>query len=320
MADNDNIDRGDEVKDAKDLGKTDDGKEVKGLKPEDDKSPDAADPDKAAKDKLDDEGDETPEEKAEREKAEAEAEAKRRIRIPKHRFDEVQAKARAREQQLLEEIEKLKSGQRTEATQKTVAEAKAKVDELKDKYEDLMKDGKFDDARKVRKQIDYMQDELIDLKTSIKTAESRAEAIQQLQFDAQLAKFEAQYPVINPDHDDFDEAKTNEVDALFNVYVKAGTPRAQALSKAVKYVLGEPPSAKATDAAAEAAKKRAEEARRKAADAAGKQPPNLNGHGKDSDKGGKGGEGSIDVMKLSQDKFAKLDAETLSKLRGDEVT
>ena len=36
-------------------------------------------------------------------------------------------------------------------------------------------------------------------------------------------------------------------------------------------------------------------------------------------KAGSGGEHGIDVMRLSQDKFAKLDEETKAKLRGDEI-
>ena len=37
------------------------------------------------------------------------------------------------------------------------------------------------------------------------------------------------------------------------------------------------------------------------------------------DKAGKAGELGIDVMRMSQEKFAKLDEETKAKLRGDEL-
>ena len=140
------VDRGDEVKSPLDTaGKGgDEGDAGKG------------DADDAAKgDKLD-EGEETPEEKAERERLEAEEAKKRNIRIPKSRFDEAQAKARAREQALLEEIDRLKGGQQASATQKAVSDMKSKIDELQDKYEDLILDGKKDEARKIRKQVDAM--------------------------------------------------------------------------------------------------------------------------------------------------------------------
>ena len=270
-------------------------------------------------DKLD-EGDETPEEKAERERQEAEEAKKRNIRIPKSRFDEAQAKARAREQALLEEIEKLKGGQQATSTQKAVADTKAKIEELQDKYEDLILDGKKDDARKIRKQIDVMREQLVDYQTSIKSDGARRAAIEELTYNAQLASFESQYPQLNPEHDDFDDEQTNEVASLLETFVKAGERRDKALAKAVKYVLGAPPAQKTSDAAKLLAEERAKKAREKAAEADKKQPPSTGKTGLDSDKAGGGGGGQgIDVMRLSQDKFAKLEEDTLAKLRGDEV-
>lgn len=300
------VDRGDEVKSPLDeAGKGGEG--------------DDAGKDGAAKgDKLD-EGDETPEEKAEREKQEAEEAKKRNIRIPKSRFDEAQAKARQREQALLEEIEKLKGGQQASATQKAVSDMKSKIEELQDKYEDLILDGKKDEARKVRKQVDAMREELVEYQTSVKSDAARKAAVEELSYNAQLAGFEAKYPALNPEHEDFDEDQTNEVATLLNAFVKSGTKRSEALAKAVKYVLGAPPEQKVSDAAKALAEERAKKAREKAAEADKKQPPNSAKVGLDSDKAGKGGEQGIDVMRLSQDKFSKLDEETKAKLRGDEL-
>lgn len=269
-------------------------------------------------DKLD-EGDETPEEKAERERLEAEEAKKRNIRIPKSRFDEAQAKARAREQALLEEIERLKSGQQASTTQKAISDMRAKIEELQDKYEDLILDGKKDEARKIRKQVEAMRGELVEYQTSVKSDAARKAAIEELTYNAQLANFEAKYPVINPEHEDFDEDITNEVAMLLNAFVKSGTNRADALAKAVKYVLGNPPEQKVSDAAKALAEERARKAREKAAEANNKQPPSMSKVGLDSDKAGKGGELGIDVMRMSQEKFAKLDEETKAKLRGDEL-
>lgn len=269
-------------------------------------------------DKLD-EGDETSEEKAEREKQEAEEAKKRNIRIPKSRFDEAQAKARAREQSLLEEIEKLKGGQQASVTQKAISDMKSKIEELQDKYEDLILDGKKDEARKIRKQVDTMREGLVEYQTSVKSDAARKAAVDELSYNAQLAGFEAKYPALNPDHEDFDEDRTNEVATLLNAFVNSGTKRADALAKAVKYVLGAPPEQKASDAGKVLAEQRAKAAREKAAEADKKQPPNSAKIGLDSDKAGKGGEQGIDVMRLSQDKFSKLDEETKAKLRGDEL-
>lgn len=300
------VDRGDEVKSPLDTaGKGGD---------EGDAGKDGA----AKGDQLD-EGEETPEEKAERERLEAEEAKKRNIRIPKSRFDEAQAKARQREQALLEEIEKLKGGQQASATQKAVSDMRAKIEELQDKYEDLILDGKKDEARKVRKQVDAMREELVEYQTSVKSDAARKAAVDELSYNAQLAGFEAKYPALNPEHEDFDEDQTNEVATLLNAFVKSGTKRADALAKAVKYVLGAPPEKKVGEAASLLAAERAKKAREKAAEAINKQPPNTAKVGLDSDKAGKGGELGIDVMRLSQDKFSKLDEETKAKLRGDEL-
>lgn len=268
---------------------------------------------------IDKELEETPEEKAERERLEAEEAKKRNIRIPKARFDEAQAKARAREQALLEEIEKLKGGQQASTTQKAISDMRAKIEELQDKYEDLILDGKKDEARKVRKQVDGMREELVEYQTSMKSDAARRAAVDELSYNAQLAGFEAKYPVLNPEHEEFDEDKTNEVATLLDAFAKAGTRRADALAKAVKYVLGNPPEQKVTDAAKALAEERARKAREKAAEANRRQPPSTSRVGLDSDKAGNGGELGIDVMRLSQDKFAKLDEETKARLRGDEL-
>ena len=305
-------DRGDDFKSPLDNA----GKGDKLGDDEDDKSKDKGD--KADPDK---EGEETEEEKAERLRLEAEEEKKKRIRIPKSRFDEALGKAKQREQALLDEIEKLKGGQQASATAKAVKDMRTEIDKLQDKYEDLILDGKKDEARKVRRQVEELRDELSEYQTNTKSEAARKAAIDEMSYNAQLAGYEAKYPALNPEHEDFDEDKTDEVATLLNAFVKAGQKRADALAKAVKYVLGAPPAAGKggdDDKAKELADQRAAEARKKAADANKKQPPNGKDVGLDSDKaGGKGGD--VDVLRLSQDKFAKLDEETKAKLRGDTI-
>ena len=301
----DSVDRGDDFKSPLDTA----GKGDKLGDDEDDKSKDKGD--KADPDK---EGEETEEEKAERLRLEAEEEKKKRIRIPKSRFDEALGKAKQREQALLDEIEKLKGGQQASATAKAVKDMRAEIDKLQDKYEDLILDGKKEEARKVRRQVEALRDELSEYQTNTKSEAARKAAIDEMSYNAQLAGYEAKYPALNPEHEDFDEDKTNEVATLLNAFVKAGQKRADALAKAVKYVLGAPPAA-----GKELADQRAAEARKKAADANKKQPPNAKDVGLDSDKAGGGKGGDVDVLRLSQDKFAKLDEETKAKLRGDTI-
>ena len=303
------VDRGDDFKSPLDNA----GKGDK-LGDEDDKSEDKAD--------LDKEGEETEEEKAERLRLEAEEEKKKRIRIPKSRFDEALGKAKQREQALLDEIEKLKGGQQASATATAVRDMRTEINKLQDKYEDLILDGRKDEARKVRRQVEELRDELSEYQTSTKSEAARKAAIDEMSYNAQLAGYEAKYPALNPEHEDFDEDKTDEVATLLNAFVKAGQKRADALAKAVKYVLGAPPAAGKggdDDKSKGLADQRAAEARKKAADANKKQPPNGKGIGLDSDRAGGGKGGDVDVLRLSQDKFAKLDEETKAKLRGDTI-
>ena len=315
----DAADRGDDVKSPLDTA----GKGDKLDPDEDDKPKDeGGKEDKEGKGAKADEGDETPEEKAERERLEAEEERRKRVRIPKARFDEALGKAKAREQALLDEIEKLKGGQQASATAKAVREMRDEIDKLQDKYEDLILDGKKDEARKVRRQVEGLRDELSEYQTNTKSEAARKAAIDEMSYNAQLAGYEAKYPALNPEHEDFDEEKTDEVASLLTAFVKAGQKRADALAKAVKYVLGAPaaPSKGGDDDKAKGmAEQRAAEARKKAAEANKKQPPDGKNVGLDSDKAGGGNKGDIDIMRMTQDKFAKLDEETLSKLRGDEV-
>ena len=297
------VDRGDDFKSPLDSA----GKGDK-LGDEDDKSTDKGD-----KADLDKEGEETEEEKAERLRLEAEEEKKKRIRIPKSRFDEALGKAKQREQALLDEIEKLKGGQQASATAKAVKDMRAEIDKLQDKYEDLILDGKKDEARKVRLQVEELRDELSEYQTNTKSEAARKAAIDEMSYNAQLAGYEDKYTELKPENEDLDEDKTDEVATPPNAFVKAGQKRADALAKAVKYVLGAPPAAGKggdDDKAKELADRRAAEARKKAADANKKQPPNGKDVGLDSDKAGGGKGGDVDVLRLSQDKFAKLDEET----------
>lgn len=274
-------------------------------------------------------GDETEEEKAERLAAEEAATKKSRSRIPLSRHEEVlrtaREKAERREQALVEQIRALQAG-RTENQQRTVLKDMTdKIEELQDKYEDLVLDGKRDEARAVRREVTALQEQVNEYRTATVSAQTRNAAIETLKFEAALASAESDYPQINPDHPDaFDEDLTNEVAELTDSLVKAKKmARHEAFAKAVRYVLGPPKKideqAKDARAAAELAAQRAADARKKAADAAGKQPADSAKAGKDNDKGGDGGSGELDVLRLSQEKFAKLDEETKSRMRGDTV-
>lgn len=305
----DNLDRGDELPGAT--------PPVDAPKPADDPKPEDED---SLGDKVGEEEDEeTEEERAAREAEEAEAEKKKRIRIPKARFDDAMKKARSREQELLNQIEQLKAGQNQQQQQADLTKLQSSIEELQDKYEDLILDGKKDEARKVRKQLDAARDELVELKTTAKSEVARKAAIEELKYESTLANLEAQHPELNPDSELFDGEKVDEVVVLMEAFMARGFARPTALQKAAKYVLGEPAKGKGSQEEAEVVRqRRAEEARKKAADANKRQPAPINKTGIDSDKGG-GSPETVDVLRMSQEQFAKLDEATLARLRGDEV-
>jgi len=270
----------------------------------------------------DEEGEETDEEREEREAQEAEEARKRNIRIPKARFDEAVSKARAREAELNRRIEELEGQLGSTAQTDEISDMKSRIEEMQDKYEDLIMDGDKEAARKIRRQIDGMRDDLIELQTSTKSDFARKAAIDDMKYESALARVESEYPELNPDLDSFDDEKTDEVAVLVEAFMARGFNRHASLQKAVKYVMGEPKSrtkAVADEEAAVVKADRARKAREKAAEADKKQPAPIGKTGLDSDKAGVAGELGIDIMKLSQDKFSKLDEETKARLRGDDL-
>jgi hypothetical protein len=269
-------------------------------------------------DELAEDLEETDEERAEREAAEAEAEKKRRARIPLHRHEEILNKARQREAALAARLQAL---EQERAPRDETSDLRKQIDELQDKFEDLLFDGKKDEARKVRQQLDLARDQLVDMKSAQMSQATRQATIESLRYEQALAKAEADHPVLNPDSQDFDEDKADEVAELMGAFIKNGLTRFAALDKAVRYVMGATKpaaSSKPADNASEVMrKKREEDARRKAADTASRQPPDPSTTGKDNDKAGNAATGGVNIMKLSQQDFAKLDEDTLSRIRGD---
>lgn len=262
---------------------------------------------------------ETAEEKEAREAAELEEKKKANIRIPKHRLDEVVTKSKAREQALLEEIDRLKGGAQAVDFNKGITDLRAKISDLTDKYEDALLDGKKVEAKAARKQLDLLRDELLETQTAVKSTAAQRAAVDEVTFNSQLASVEATYDVLNPENPKYDDDKAREVVRLMNALIAVKSPRAKALTEAVHYVMGPPPAFKGEDKSAEIAKQRAEAARRKAAEADKKQPANAADVGVNSDRLGGGAPQSADVMKMTQVQFSKLTEDNLARLRGDIV-
>lgn len=313
-------DRGDELPDAQSAAVAGTG-EAESLSAEEEAEAARVAAEKLAAEAEEGDDTETEEEKAERLAAEEAAAKKAKARIPLSRHEEILAGARAREDALKAQLLQLQNARTESAQQKTVKEMQTKIDDLDDAYEEHILEGRKAEARAARVEARELREQLSEFRSATASAAARAGAIETLRWDAALAKAEQSYPELNPDDlEGYDDAKTNEVADLADALAtKQKIPRHEALEKAVKYVLGAPKAKGKTDGTVtDIAQRRAEEARRKALEAKGKQPASTDGAGKDMDKGG-GKDGELNPLKLSQDQFAKLEEETLARMRGDAV-
>lgn len=313
----DAIDRGDAFPEKDDSHLDDDAKKAIDAELKDDKKDEKVDDKKAdagKDDKKDDKKDVDDKDK--------------RIRVPKYRLDEVTQRARAREEQLLKELDEARKAAKAPESSKAIEDLQKKLDDADDKYEKALLDGKAEDAARLRTERRTLERQIsraeADALAGDKAGQAEQRAVDQLKYDMLLQRYEGDFPELNPDHEDFDEEKMSEVADLLKAF-GATMSRATALQRAVRYVMGPAKAAKGaedTDKVDEAAKKRQEReeaARKAAADVAKKQPPRTDKVGKDSDKAGSDPLDGRSIFKMSQEEFAKLPSTTLSKLRGDEL-
>lgn len=231
------------------------------------------------------------------------------ITIPKSRFDAAQAKHRAREKELLEQLEAFKSSQKKEQEQEDISTKQVELDTLRDSYEEALIDGDRDEARKIRAQIVKMEQDLINHTVTERSNQAREATKEDLRFDKALNEIETNFPHLNPDSDEFDADATTEVAQLMEGLMRSGVDRVTALQRAVKYVAGEP---KSVDTASALRDKRREEAIDKSKTAAAKQPADLIGDDHDA-----AGKVAADVKRMSDKAFNSLSEEEMARLRGD---
>ena len=238
------------------------------------------------------------------------------VMIPKARFDEAQKKARAKQQELEEKLNQAETAQQQKQVSADVKELRDAIETMQDEYEDLLFEGENEKARKLRKEIAAKQEELFDTRLAAQNRQTQANTLEQIRYDTQLAKVEADYAQLNPDSPDFEEDLAKEVGEMMGAWQGQGYTATAALQKAVHYVMGEP-GKKGEDRSQGLRTSRAVKARKKNIDANGKQPPNLADVGRNSDTAGVDDDGLPDVTKLSEKAFAKLTDAQLAKLRGD---
>lgn len=315
-------DRGDDP--TKDNPETPDDEEeivVPGDEEEDDpETPDGEEEEPETPDEEDDEDDETEEERAEREAEEAAKAKKAKARIPLTRHEEILGKHRDRAAALEARIAELEGKKATEAVETALTKMAEDLSAKEDEYEQLVVDGKLAEAKLVRIERDKIRDRISEVRADARARAVTAEAYERMQYTNVLERMEEAHPEINPDNEAYDETKVGEVQSLMQAFQAAGDSRADSLAKAVRYAFPEgPPAQKPAEevdtAAAKAAReKRAAAAAAKKAAAKSSQPPDSRSVGKDVDKRKAK---PIDVSRLTEASFDKLDEETLARARGD---
>lgn len=231
------------------------------------------------------------------------------ISIPKSRFDAAQAKARAREKELLEQLQAYKAQEKQEAQAQDLGAKQSALDELRDNYEEALIDGDREGARKFRAQIVQLEQQLLEHTVSERSNQARHATKEDLRFEKALVEIEGTYPKLNPDAEEFDPELTDEVSQVMDGLIRSGVDRVTAMQRAVKYVAG---PGKTDDAASSLRDRRREESVGKNLAAAERQPAAL--MGADHDTAGKG---TDDVKRMSEKAFNALSEEEMARLRGD---
>jgi hypothetical protein len=196
------------------------------------------------------------------------------------------------------------------------------IEGLEKEHTKLLLDGEHEKAAAVMKQIRYSEREIARIENEDKTSRATAQAVEQVRYDAAVARLESTFDVLNPDSDNFNESLVDIVLAEQERLIRAERMSpSQALTAAGHKVMKM--FDKATPAATQRglgegrpsdADRKAEQVK-KNLEAAARQAPDTKDAGMDSDRSGKAGK--IDVTKMSVEEWSALPEATKAKLRGD---
>ena len=256
---------------------------------------------------------ETEEERLEREALEAEEEKRKRIRVPKARLDEESAKRKRAEQELEALRAQLLAQQREQEAAKapkgpTVSELETELDALEEQYEDAVINGEKETARKLRSEIRNKRDVIMESRVTVKADEARSAAYEQVQFDNFVRATQEAYPSLDSNHADYNPEIESDVIDIAEAYLSKGKSRIEALTKAVKYVLGNKSAVEESAPAKKASLTRSIDTADKQTQV--KQPPSLKQAGDSGDK-------QPSLAKLPEQDFNKLTEAELRAARGD---
>ncbi len=256
-----------------------------------------------------------PEAEAEPEAAVSDTPESPPTRIPKHRYDFVQAKRREAEERaaaLEAELAKLREQQKPQDTGPTFEEILAKYDL---DIEQARLDGDAEKAAKLRGEQRRVELQMLGQQTQFTSQTTVTQAQEQQLLGDVISQLEEAYPQFVEGSPEYDRDLVEEVLDMHSAYVAKGKRPSEAMAKAASYVLRanglltdevetpSPPETKKTDV-------------KKNVEVAAKQPPPLSGNvGIDSAKAGV--TKRMDVMAMSIEDFERLGEKDLESLRGD---
>ena len=246
---------------------------------------------------------------------------KKDSRIPLSRHKDILAKERAQREMLEQRLAQYEKGQEVSRTNEELTALEDSILKMEKDYNRLLADGEVDKAAEMMTKIRSAERNVIETKAEMRSLVAESRARESARYDIALERIEENYPVLNPDADEFDKDTLQDVADLKQVYQGRGMTPTKALQAAVKKLLGQEgrgqtsatetnPRVTEKDVAAE----RRKAATSKAADAARRTPPSSRDVGMNSDKAGLTAK---DIMSMSQKEFAELSEEHLAKLRGD---
>ena len=233
--------------------------------------------------------------------------------IPKSRYDSAQKRARTAEARVKQYEEDAAAAAAAAAgtTETAMATTDAQLAEIDRGIEQARLDGNTDEVVRLSGEARALEKQVYQTMAETAAATAGTKAQESVKLDSLIDVLEEQYDSLNPDSENFDEDKINEILDMQKAFVKNADTPSQAMLKSVGYIM---PEQRITDEVA--GKRRTNVAKNlKAAEA---QAPGSDETGLNSDSGGKTDE-ALDLSEMTEAEFDALPPETIKRLRGDAV-
>lgn len=245
------------------------------------------------------EPEETPEVEAEKPKGKDEP------RIPKSRFDEVNQRRKAAEEELRKYRER----------EKIVKEVESFDFKGREKaYMEAVLDGDTDKALEIREEIREAERAVYTQEARKVADETTDQKRTKTELDSTINELQEKYPMFDGESEQFNEALTEEALAMYQGYLNRNVPPAEAMRRAVTNVVKlnglDAPESVAEAPKAKAQTKATPDQVRSKLEKATRQPPSPST---------REAAPRPDPMNMSEAEFDKLSATELRKLRGDFV-